>query len=130
MQSAPSTMEIPRPGFGDDGSRRTAVAAARAAMDKKAEEVALLDLRGVSGYADFIIICSGTSDRQLEAIADGVTQELKALGRRVIGSEGERGGRWVLLDFGDVVVHVFHRDERAHYDLEGLWADAPRVELG
>ncbi|HUJ29374.1 MAG TPA: ribosome silencing factor [Myxococcales bacterium] len=112
----------------DDESRRTAIAAARAAQEKKAEEVALLDLRGVSGYADFIVICSGTSDRQLEAIAEGVTQELKAQGRRVIGSEGQRGGRWVLLDFGDVVVHVFHRDERAHYDLEGLWADVPRVE--
>jgi ribosome-associated protein len=113
----------------DDDSQRTAVAAARAAQEKKAEEVALLDLREVSGYADFIIICSGTSDRQLEAIAEGVTQELKGQGRRVIGSEGERGGRWVLLDFGDVVVHVFHRDERAHYDLEGLWADAPRIEV-
>ena len=113
----------------DDESQRTAVAAARAAQEKKAEEVALLDLRGVSGYADFIVICSGTSDRQLEAIAEGVTQELKARGRRVIGSEGQRGGRWVLLDFGDLVVHVFHRDERAHYDLEGLWADAPQIAV-
>lgn len=112
----------------DGETRRTAIAAARAAEEKKAEEVALLDLRGVSGYADFIVICSGSSDRQLEAIAEGVTQELKAQGRRVIGTEGQRGGRWVLLDFGDVVVHVFHRDERAYYDLEGLWADAPRVD--
>jgi ribosome-associated protein len=110
-------------------SQRTAVAAARAALEKKAEEVAVLDLRGVSGYADFLVICSGQSDRQLEAIAESVEGELRALGSRAIGSEGQRGGRWVLLDFGDVVVHVFHRDERAHYDLEGLWADAPRVEV-
>ena len=113
----------------DEDSRRTAVAAARAALEKKAEEVVVLDLRGVSGYTDFLVIGSGTSDRQLETIADGVEKELKAQGHRVVGSEGQRGGRWVLLDFGDVVVHVFHQDERAHYDLEGLWADAPRVAV-
>ena len=114
----------------DDDSRRTAVAAARAALEKKAEEVVVLDLRGVSGYTDFLVIGSGQSDRQLESIADGVELELKQQGHRKVGSEGERGGRWVLLDFGDVVVHVFHQEERAHYDLEGLWADAPRVEVG
>src|SRR3954469_15470169 len=113
----------------DDDSRRTAVAAARAAVEKKAEEVVVLDLRGVSGYTDFLVIGSGTSDRQIEAIADSVEKELVAQGHRVIGSEGQRGGRWGLLDFGDVVVHVFHVEERSHYDLEGLWADAPRIEL-
>jgi len=113
----------------DEDSRRTAVAAARAALEKKAEEVVVLDLRGVSGYTDFLVIGSGTSDRQLETIADGVEKELKAQGHRVVGSEGQRGGRWVLLDFGDVVVHVFHQDERMHYDLDGLWADAPRIEV-
>jgi ribosome-associated protein len=105
------------------------VAAARAALEKKAEAVVVVDLRGVSGYTDFLVIGSGGSDRQLEAIADGVEKELTANGRRVIGTEGQRGGRWILLDFGDVVVHVFHADDRAHYDLDGLWADAPRVEV-
>ena len=113
----------------DEDSRRTAVSAARAALEKKAEEVVVLDLRGVSGYTDFLVIGSGTNERQLEAIADGVEKELTAQGHRVIGSEGQRGGRWVLLDFGDVVVHVFHGDDRTHYDLEGLWADAPRIEV-
>lgn len=113
----------------DDDSRRTAVAAARAALEKKAEDVVVLDLRGVSGYTDFLVIGSGTSDRQLESIAESVEKELKAQGHRPVGSEGQRGGRWVLLDFGDVVVHVFHQDERGHYDLEGLWADAPRLEV-
>ncbi len=113
----------------DEDSRRTAIAAARAALEKKAEEVVVLDLTGVSGYTDFLVIGSGTSDRQIEAIADSVERELKAQGHRVVGSEGQRGGRWVLLDFGDVVVHVFHQEERAHYDLEGLWADAPRLEV-
>ena len=113
----------------DDDSRKTAVEAAKAALDKKAEEVVVLELRGVSGYADFLVIGSGTSDRHLETVADGVEKTLKDAGHRAIGSEGHRGGRWVLLDFGDVVVHVFHQEERAHYDLEGLWADAPRVEV-
>jgi ribosome-associated protein len=113
----------------DEDSQRTAVAAARAALEKKAEEVVVLDLRGVSGYTDYLVIGSGTSDRQLEAITEGVEKELTAQGHRVIGSEGQRGGRWVLLDFGDVVVHVFNTEERAHYDLEGLWADAPRIEV-
>src|SRR3954463_6749041 len=113
----------------DDDSRRTAVAAARAALEKKSEEVVVLDLRGMSGYTDYLVIGSGTSDRQLEAIAEGIEKELKGLGHKLVGSEGQRGGRWVLLDFGDVVVHVFHLDEREHYDLEGLWADAPRVEV-
>ncbi len=113
----------------DEDSRRAAVAAARAALEKKAEEVVVLDLRGVSGYTDFLVIGSGTSDRQMEAIADGVEKDLTAQGHRLIGAEGQRGGSWVLLDFGDVVVHVFHTDDRAHYDLEGLWADAPRLEV-
>ena len=113
----------------DEDSPRTAVLAARAALEKKADDVMVLDLRGVSGYTDFLVIGSGNSDRQLEAIAEGVEKELTAQGHRVIGSEGQRGGRWVLLDFGDVVVHVFHADERGHYDLEGLWADAPRLEV-
>ena len=113
----------------DDDSRRTAVAAARAALEKKAEGVMVLDLRGVSGYTDFLVIGSGQSDRQLESIAESVEKELVAQGHRVIGSEGQKGGRWVLLDFGDVVMHVFHVEERSHYDLEGLWADAPRIEV-
>ena len=114
----------------DDDSQRTAVSAARAAQEKKADEVVVLDLRGVSGYTDFLVISSGQSDRQIEAVAESVAKELKEQGHRLVGSEGQRGGRWILLDFGDVVVHVFHQDERAHYDLEGLWADVPRIEVG
>jgi ribosome-associated protein len=125
----PTRTESRPPTTLDEDSRRTAVSAARAALEKKADDVVVLDLRGVSGYTDFLVIGSGGSDRQLEAIADSVETELSAQGRRAIGSEGQRGGRWVLLDFGDVVVHVFHADDRAHYDLEGLWADAPRIEV-
>jgi ribosome-associated protein len=129
QHAAPSRIEARAAVRIDEDSRGTAVTAARAALEKKAEDLVVLDLRGVSGYTDFLVIGSGGSDRQLEAIADSVEKELTTHGHRVFGSEGQRGGRWVLLDFGDVVVHVFHADERAHYDLEGLWADAPRIEV-
>lgn len=103
----------------------TARRAAEAALDKKADDVVMVDLRGKSTYADFLVICSGTNERQLEAVADSVEKSLREAGQHLIGAEGGRGGRWVLLDFGDVVVHVFHQEERAYYDLEGLWSDAP-----
>jgi ribosome-associated protein len=103
--------------------------AAEAALDRKAEDVALVDLRGRASYADFLVICSGTNERQLEAVAEAVERSLRDQGQRLMGSEGARGGKWVLLDFGDVVVHVFHQEERAFYDLEGLWSDAPVAHL-
>jgi len=103
----------------------TARRAAAAALEKKAEDVVLIDLRKHSTYADFLLVCSGSNERQLEAIAEGVTRSLRDSGETPIGTEGARGGRWVLLDFGDLVVHVFAEDERAYYDLEGLWSDAP-----
>lgn len=110
-------------------SAKTAELAGRAALEKKGEDVVLLDLRGVSGYADFLVVVSGNNERQLDAIADGVEKALKDAGRRLVGAEGGKSARWQLLDFGDIVVHVFHEEERAHYDLEGLWADAPRSRL-
>ena len=112
-----------------DDSLKSAKLAAAAALDKKAEDIAVIDLRELSSYTDFLVICSGSSDRQLDAVADGVEKAMREGGHRVVGTEGEGSGRWVLLDFGDVVVHVFHQEERGFYDLEGLWADAPRVEV-
>jgi ribosome-associated protein len=105
---------------------KSAQLAADAALDKKAEDVRVVDLRGRASYADFLVVCSGQSDRQLDAIAESIEKALKDSGQRMIGSEGRQGGRWLLLDFEDVVVHVFHQEERPHYDLEGLWADAPQ----
>jgi ribosome-associated protein len=110
-------------------AEETARRAAAAALDKKAENVVLIDLRAQSSYADFLVICSGTNERQLEAIADSVEKSLAEIGDRPIGTEGARGGRWVLLDYGDVVVHVFDEGERSYYDLEGLWSDAPSQRL-
>lgn len=113
----------------DDAGEKMARLAAAAALEKKGEDVLLIDLRERSSYTDFLVVCSGTNDRQLSAIADGVDKALKDAGQRLVGSEGYSGGRWVLLDAGDLVVHVFHVDERAHYDLEGLWADAPQTRI-
>ena len=112
-----------------EDSLKSATLAAHAALEKKAEEVVVIDLRELSSYTDFLVICSGASDRQLDAVAEGVEAGMKEAGHRTIGTEGSRGGKWLLLDFGDVVLHVFHQDERAYYDLEGLWADAPRVTV-
>ncbi len=102
----------------------------RLAADKKAIKPVALDLRGVSGYTDYFLVCSGGSDRQAKAIHDGIHQGLKddhrLLPRRV---EGLSEARWVLMDYLDVVVHVFTPDMRDFYRLEQLWGDVPRVEL-
>jgi ribosome-associated protein len=132
MQNVPIAMSQPdpaRPRSHAGGAERTARQAAEAALEKKAENLVLVDLRDKATYADFLVICSGTNERQLEAVADAVEGALHETGQRLIGSEGARGGRWVLLDFGDVVVHVFHQEERAYYDLEGLWSDAKITRL-
>jgi ribosome-associated protein len=103
---------------------------AQYASDKKAIDIVGLDLRGVAGYTDYFVICSGNSDRQVKAIHDAIHEGLKKnhglLPRRV---EGLGQAHWVLMDYLDVVVHVFIPDTRDHYRLEQLWGDVPRVEL-
>lgn len=106
-----------------------AKAAIAAALEKKAVEPVLIDVCGRASYADFIAVVSGRSDRQVDAIADGVCQAMSALGRHPLGREGARNGRWVLIDFGDVVMHVFYHPLREVFDIESLWIDAPRVKL-
>jgi ribosome-associated protein len=93
--------------------------------DRKATDVVLLDLRGLSTATDFFLIGSGRSDTHVTAIADHVIDELKTEDVRPVGVEGMRGGRWVLIDFVDFVVHVFHPAAREFYQLERLWGDAP-----
>jgi ribosome-associated protein len=112
-----------------DESRALALEAIEAALDKKALMPVLIDVSAMASYTDFIGIVSGRSDRQVEAIADGVSQFMKARGRRVIGQEGSGNGRWTLLDFGEIVIHVFYHPVREFYDLESLWIDAPRVKM-
>ena len=99
-----------------------------AAMSKGAQEPVLLQVSELAGYADLFLIVSGRSDRQVKAIAEAVRRALAEHGRRPLGSEGFKHGQWALIDFGELVVHVFHESVRQTYDLEGLWIDAPRVE--
>jgi ribosome-associated protein len=99
--------------------------AAELALDRKAEDVTLLDLRELSSATDFFLIATGRSDTHVTAIADHIIDELKKDGVRPVGVEGLRGGRWVLVDYVDFVVHVFHPSAREFYQLERLWGDAP-----
>jgi ribosome-associated protein len=99
-------------------------------LDKKASDVLVLDVRGMSSYADYIVLASAESDRQVSAMAENVHVKLKAEdGLYPSGTEGTETGQWVLLDYGEVVAHLFLNDVRAFYDLEGLWADAAREKL-
>lgn len=98
------------------------------ALERKAHDVLVLDLRGISSATDYFVIAGGTSDVQVKAIAEHVVDELKREKVRPEHIEGLTGGRWVLLDYVDFVVHVFHPQARSFYQLERLWGDAPRWE--
>lgn len=102
---------------------------ARAALDHKAIDLVILEVKAISSFTDHFVICSGNSDRQVQAIASHIEEKLGRQGFCPLGVEGKREGRWVLLDYGDVVIHVFYHPVREFYDLERLWADAPRVKL-
>ncbi|MEX2047285.1 MAG: ribosome silencing factor [Chloroflexota bacterium] len=98
-----------------------------AASDKKAEDILVLNISEVSTIADLFVICSGRGERQAQGIADGIVEKAKAAGLQPFGVEGYDGGRWILIDLSDVVVHVFVPEERELYRLERLWGDAPVV---
>lgn len=108
-------------------SRKLALAAARGCDGKKATDVVILDVREITSIADYFVICSAGSERQARAIAEDLRVSMRNEGIRQLGLEGAAEGKWMLQDFGDVVVHVFHESLREFYDLEGLWADAKRV---
>ncbi|MBD0372320.1 MAG: ribosome silencing factor [Pyrinomonadaceae bacterium] len=103
--------------------------ALKAASDKKAIDPVILDLREIASFTDYFIITSGTNVRQVQAIADEVVEQLKKQGTRAARMEGYNSGEWVLVDYGDFVVHVFDSKARQFYDLERLWRDAVRVQL-
>lgn len=109
-------------------SRELARLAARAASSKQGEAVVILDVRELITITDYFVIASGASDRQVDTIADEVVRELKKNDSRPVRKEGDPAARWILLDFVDFVVHVFHEEEREYYRLENLWRDAPVVE--
>jgi ribosome-associated protein len=106
-----------------------ALLCARFALDKKAYDLELLDVSKLTAVADYFLICTGRSDTQVRAIAQHLEESLAAEGMRPQAIEGYPRGQWVLMDYGDVVVHVFYQPIRAFYDLEGLWIRAPRVRL-
>jgi ribosome-associated protein len=100
------------------------------AVERKAENVVALDVRAVTSFADTFVLATGRSDRQVRAIAEAILEAVEARGGRALGVEGKQEGRWVLLDLGDVIAHVFQPEVRAYYDLDRLWSDAPVLELG
>ncbi|MDJ0976371.1 MAG: ribosome silencing factor [Planctomycetota bacterium] len=102
---------------------------ARAAYDVRAEDLVALDVRGLVQYMDFLLIATGSSARRIRAISERVIKNLKQDKELPISRSGIEGGSWICLDFVDVVFHIFDRETRGHYDLELLWADAPRYEL-
>ncbi len=108
--------------------RDFAVAAARLISDSHGEEIALLDVRAVSDVSDYILIASGTSDRQMRSVADDIEDLAKTHHLERFGRDLDEATTWIVLDFVDVIVHLFDPNTRAHYDLEMLWGDAPRVE--
>ena len=103
--------------------------AVQAAQSKKAEEIRVLHIGQVSSFTEHFVICNGTNPRQTQAIADGVEEALRQEGRKPLGVEGKSHGDWVLLDYGDFIVHVFTPEKRAFYNLERLWRAAPSLPV-
>jgi ribosome-associated protein len=103
--------------------------AVKAADDKRAEDILALNMQGISLIADYFIICHGNSDKQVQAIARAIKEKAEENGYNVRRMEGFDEATWILIDLGDVVAHVFHRDERSYYKLERLWGDAPLEDI-
>lgn len=102
--------------------------AARVAQEHNAENITVMDLRGMSPVCDFFVVCSGTSDRHRRTIADMIAEHGRSIGEKPLTRSGYDAATWVLLDFVDVVIHVFAEEYREYYDLELLWGDAPRID--
>jgi ribosome-associated protein len=104
-------------------------ACARAVESRKAADIRVLDLRGLTSFADYFVLCTGTNTRQIQAIADEVLRVMKGRGERPLSVEGYDNAEWILLDFGDLLVHVFSEKSRNYYDLDRLWRDAETIAL-
>jgi len=126
-QKAPAA--VASASIASDDARDLAVTIAVAAIEKKAVGIEILDVAGRVDYADFLVLMSGRSDRQVGALAQGIEEAVKKKGKRALSVEGMPHASWVLMDFGDVVVHVFQEDARNLYDIEGLWMDARRLPV-
>jgi len=113
----------------DRESRKRALLCVNASLEKKATDLVILNVKEISAFADYFIICTGGSDRQVRAIASAIQENLKKAGILPLGVEGEAAGRWLLLDYEDVIIHVFLDTVRTFYDLERLWVEAPRMAV-
>ena len=98
-----------------------------AALQRKAKDLVIMKVKALSSFADYFIICSGTSDRQVKAIASWLQESLKKAGMTPLGMEGIQNGHWVLMDYGDIVIHIFYEPIREFYDIERLWSEAPKM---
>lgn len=112
-----------------DQSKEMARIAWNALNDKKGEDIKIIDITGISVLADYFIIANGTNDSQVNALVDHVEEELHKAGYSLKQREGQASGSWVLLDFGDIIVHVFDRENRLFYDLERIWKDGRAIEI-
>jgi ribosome-associated protein len=112
-----------------DPAWERALLCAEAALGRKATDLVVLDIGDISSIADYFVICSGRSDTQVQAIADAIERRLREHGQRPLSIEGRERGQWILMDYGDVIVHVFYAPVRAFYDLERLWSRASRATL-
>lgn len=110
-------------------SKRKSLLCIKAAIEKKALDPVLLEMKGIVSFTDYFFLCSGKSDRQVQAIAQAIEEAMRKEGYQPLGQEGVREGKWILMDYDDVVVHIFLEPMRKFYDLEGLWIDAPRVDF-
>lgn len=125
----PRTSDLPNVSEASDEARELAVVIAVSALEKKATGLEVIDVAGKVDYADFLVLMSGRSDRHVAALAAGIEEALRKRNKRALAVEGLPHANWVLMDFGDVVVHVFQDDARATYDIDGLWMDARRVPV-
>ena len=128
-KSTGATKRAPKKKVVANPARDAALAIAHAGFDKKALQVEIIDVTGKVDYADYVVVMSASSDRQANAIAKHIDTVMSQKGMPATSIEGLPQGAWVLLDFGDVIVHIFHEDTRGYYDLESLWYDAARVEV-
>ena len=112
-----------------DQSKEMARIAYNALSDKKGEDIKIIDITGISVLADYFIIANGNSDSQVNALVDNVEEELHKAGYPLKQREGQASGSWVLLDFGDIIVHVFYRENRLFYDLERIWKDGKDISV-
>lgn len=110
-------------------SLEIALTCSKIAIDKKAENLKILDLSNISTFTDYFVICSAMVNRQVQAISDAIESKLRQEGHKPRSIEGYNEGRWVLIDLGDVVVHIFMDAVRSHYDLDSLWCDAPKIAV-